>query len=390
MSIDFKKQLTDRKKGYLQQKVLCNWGLTLKQSSAVHIQALVSADGILPVISCKLQLLFIILASVPGRQLVNSPTDTKPRTLAAIVMRYTLIIISVLTLSCNEPLQKKNVVANRETLTLIDTTLKNEKLIVTSLSNIDTVVTYDYQTIPFDLVKNFPYIFDTVNFIKELKENCHLFDRPSKEEKINYFKKTKLYGSDKEFYIIEYDYRDGATCAFPWKYQIVFNTNGKLVKILSNIRVDIVKIFPRENPFLISVSSTGHGNGWHEINRIQSDTLEKVYDEFLSNRPQTYDRCEDNTVNEPNEFHYKIVDANNDAYNDITFYGKIVLIQGRTKQGNWYDNEIINGKTISYSVDNPFKKIPAAFTFLYNPKSGHFIEQEDYSKKYEYIFGDTK
>jgi hypothetical protein len=57
-----------------QQKVLCNWGMTLKQSSAVHIQALVSADGILPVISSKLQLLFINLASVPGGQLVNSPT----------------------------------------------------------------------------------------------------------------------------------------------------------------------------------------------------------------------------------------------------------------------------------------------------------------------------
>jgi len=48
--------------------------LTEEQSAAVHIQALVSADGILPVISLKLQLLFINLASVPGRQLVNSPT----------------------------------------------------------------------------------------------------------------------------------------------------------------------------------------------------------------------------------------------------------------------------------------------------------------------------
>ncbi len=57
-----------------QQKVLCNWGMTLKQSSAVHIQALVSADGILPGINSKLQLLCINLASVPGRQLVNSPT----------------------------------------------------------------------------------------------------------------------------------------------------------------------------------------------------------------------------------------------------------------------------------------------------------------------------
>ena len=57
-----------------QQKVLCNWGLTEEQSSAVHIPALVRADGILPGISSKLQLLFINLASVPGRQLANSPT----------------------------------------------------------------------------------------------------------------------------------------------------------------------------------------------------------------------------------------------------------------------------------------------------------------------------
>ena len=56
-----------------QHQVLCNWGMTLKQSSAVHIQALVSADGILPGSSSKLQLLVINLSSVPGRQLVNSP-----------------------------------------------------------------------------------------------------------------------------------------------------------------------------------------------------------------------------------------------------------------------------------------------------------------------------
>ena len=48
--------------------------MTLKQSSAVHIQALVSADGILPGSSSKLRLLIINLASVPGGQLVNSPT----------------------------------------------------------------------------------------------------------------------------------------------------------------------------------------------------------------------------------------------------------------------------------------------------------------------------
>ena len=53
---------------------MCNWGSTLKQSSAVHIQALVSADVILPGSSSKPRLLVINLASVPGRQLVNSPT----------------------------------------------------------------------------------------------------------------------------------------------------------------------------------------------------------------------------------------------------------------------------------------------------------------------------
>jgi hypothetical protein len=305
-------------------------------------------------------------------------------------MRYSLIIISILTLYCSDPLQKQRIATNTDTLTHIDTTIKNDILIKSASGNTDTVENYDYQTIPFDLVKNFPHISDTLNFIKELKKNCHLFDRPSQGDKINYLKKTKIYGSDKEFYIIEYDYRDGAICAFPWKYQIIFDTRGKLLKILSDIRVDIVKIFPNGNPFLIGLSSTGHGNGWHEINIIEGDTIENVYNGFLGNRPQTYDVNQDNSVNEPSEFHYKVNDVNKDGYNDIVFFGKIVLIQGRTKEGDWYDNEIINGKTVSYSVDNPFKRIPVAFRFLYNPKSGHFIEQEDYSKKYEYIFGDTK
>jgi len=57
-----------------QHQVLCNWGSTLKQSSAVHIQASYSADVILLGSSSKLRLLVINLASVPGGQLVNSPT----------------------------------------------------------------------------------------------------------------------------------------------------------------------------------------------------------------------------------------------------------------------------------------------------------------------------
>ena len=63
-----------RKKANAQQKVLCKWGMMLKQSSAVHIQALISADAILPLSSSKLRHLVINLASVPGGQLVNSQT----------------------------------------------------------------------------------------------------------------------------------------------------------------------------------------------------------------------------------------------------------------------------------------------------------------------------
>jgi len=44
----------------------------------VHIQALVSADGILLVIISKHQLLIINLAYVPGGQLANSPTAAIP------------------------------------------------------------------------------------------------------------------------------------------------------------------------------------------------------------------------------------------------------------------------------------------------------------------------
>jgi len=72
-----------------QQKYCYNWGWTEKQSAAVHIQAFYPADGILPVISLKLQLLFINLASVPGRQLVNSPTAA----ILNVVSHFKLILL---------------------------------------------------------------------------------------------------------------------------------------------------------------------------------------------------------------------------------------------------------------------------------------------------------
>jgi hypothetical protein len=49
-------------------------GATNIFSTFLHIQALYPADAILPGSSAKLWLLVINLASVPGGQLVNSPT----------------------------------------------------------------------------------------------------------------------------------------------------------------------------------------------------------------------------------------------------------------------------------------------------------------------------
>ena len=47
--------------------------MTVKKASAEHIQALYSVDVILPGSGSKLQHLVTTLASIPGRQLINSP-----------------------------------------------------------------------------------------------------------------------------------------------------------------------------------------------------------------------------------------------------------------------------------------------------------------------------
>ena len=187
---------------------------------------------------------------------------------------------------------------------------------------------------------------------------------------MNLFKKIKLYGSNKQFYLIEYDFQDGPTAGFPWKQQFIFDATGKFIKALSEMRVDIVNIFPKENSFLIGVSATGQGNGGHAVYRINSDTIEQIYDGFLGYRPETYDDNEDGDINEPNEFRYRILDVNKDGYNDIVFFGKV--------------------RYAKFDLGERDKIIFAKYVFLYNKNKEHFIEQEDYSKKYEFIYGNTK
>jgi len=273
----------------------------------------------------------------------------------------TLTILTLTTIGC----------ANRQTP-------KDEKLSVTETQeNTDTI---------FRQVADFPTIKDTTKFIKDLRQIFGLeVDESSFQkanEKITTYKKVKIYGSDYDYFFIEYDYGNGSGAAFPWKYQILLTTDGKLVKTLSGQRFEFVKIFKNENPFLLTVIGTSKGNGGHEIYKISADTLESIYEGYFDYAVRTYDAHEDNRIYEPNELTLKIKDFNNDGFNDIAFVGKIVLIQGQTKNGDWFDSETVNGKTITYSIDNPFKKISVEFVFLYDKQTGHFKAKENYTEKY--------
>ncbi|UTX49923.1 hypothetical protein [Chryseobacterium sp. MA9] len=235
----------------------------------------------------------------------------------------------------------------------------------------------------FEQISDYPKIKDSSLFIKNLRQTFDLTINESPEqeegEKITAFKKVKINGSDQDYYFIEYDWKTGPTAGYPWKNQILLTSEGKLVKILFAQRYEFIKIFPKQNPFLLATLVTGHGNGGHEIYKVTADSLVNIYDGNV----KTYDTDEDNRVYEPHELQLKIKDYNNDGFNDIAFTGKIVLIQGRAPDGFWYDNTTINGRQVKYSVENPFKKFPVEYIFLYNQKTGHFKAKGDYREKYK-------
>jgi len=238
----------------------------------------------------------------------------------------------------------------------------------------------------FKFVTDFPIIKDTTLFIAELRQTFDLEIHESpvqkENEKITVFKKIKLYGSDEDYFLIEYDWIVGCMAEYPWKYQLLLTGNGKLVKILSGARFDFVTIFPNQNPFLLILVETSRGNGGHELYKISADTLENVYEGYFDYNIRTCDAYEDNRIYEPNELILNVKDFNNDGFNDISFSGKIVLIQGLTKNGIWYDRIINGNEATTYSIDNPFMKIPIEFIFLYDKQSKHFKAKENYSEKY--------
>lgn len=252
--------------------------------------------------------------------------------------------------------------------------LKGEKFTMVDTQNVTENV--------FKQVVGFPTIIDTSQFINELRETfnlkVHLSPGQKENEKITVFKKIKLYGSDKDFIFIEYDWHLGSMADFPWKYQLILTTDGKLIKSLTGQSFDFVTIFPNQNPFLKIVIGIAKGNGGHEIYRISADTLKNVYEGYFNYDLTTYDSHEDLSVFEPNELQIQFKDENGDGINDIIFSGQKLMLGKYNKNGFWYDLE--NG--IPFTIHNPADRISIKYIFLYDQQTGHFKAKENYTEKY--------
>ena len=231
----------------------------------------------------------------------------------------------------------------------------------------------------FKQVADFPTIKDTTQFIQNLRQtfNLEIHESPvqKEREKITTYKKVKIYGSDKDFIFIEYDWITGSMAEFPWKYQLLLTDSGKLVKALTGQRFEFIEIFLKQKPFLLIVTATAKGNGGHEIYKVSADTLENVYEGYYNYDVQTYDAHEDLSVFEPNELKIVFIDDNKDGFNDIVFTGQKLMLGKYTKDSSWYDVE--NGKP--FTVENPASRHLVKYIFLYDKQSGHFKAKDNYS-----------
>lgn len=247
---------------------------------------------------------------------------------------------------------------------------KDEKLPVTE--------TQENINATFRQVADFPAIKDTTKFIANLLKiyGLEVDESPAQKAngKITTFKKVKIYGSDKDYFFIEYDYGEGSMASYPWKYQLLLTTDGGLVKSLSGQRFDFVTIFPNQNPFLLTVTATAKGNGGHEIYKISADTLQNVYEGYFDYDVQTYDAHGDLSIFEPYELNIGFTDQNKDGFNDIVFTGEKLMLGKWTRDSLWYDVE--NGKP--FTAENPADRISIKYIFLYDKQTGHFKAKEKY------------
>lgn len=229
----------------------------------------------------------------------------------------------------------------------------------------------------FSYISSYPSIEDSISLIFELKKLSAIDynDSKIKDEIITYYKNVKLYGSEKSYHLLEYSYRISENNN-PEKLLVLLTHEGKFLQKLFINGLKLIETFYKQNPFLITMKKTTKGNGGHNLYKISNDKLELVLDAF-NNEPRTFDAHQDNSIYEPNELNLEVKDYNNDGYNDIAFNGQIVYIQGQNKNGIWYDCEVIEGEVVYYSVDNPYKKTPIEYIFLYDKETGHFTALEN-------------
>lgn len=228
----------------------------------------------------------------------------------------------------------------------------------------------------FDELGDYPRIKDTSSFVSKLKRCFHPeIDENSvqqENERISAYQKIRIYGSKKEYYLIEYDYITGANASFPWKVQFILNSEGKLIKQFSALRYELLPVFPNQSPCLLILNVTSKGNGGHEIYRFTSDTLENIYEGYYDFKTRTYDAHEDMSVFEPNELSISLKDENRDGFNDLLFSGHKLMLGKYSKDSLWYD---VEGET-GFSVENTAAKLTVKYVFLYDIKSGHFKSEK--------------
>lgn len=234
----------------------------------------------------------------------------------------------------------------------------------------------------FPYLAGCPKIKDSLAFINKLREVARLEVQESpvqaEKQKITAFKKIRLYGSDKDFYLVEYNWAAGSMSQYPWQYQVVFSADGTFVKAIDGERFELVTIFPKQNPFLLTTKVTSRGNGGHRIYKISADSLENVYEGYYDYDVRTICSGHDTYAFSPEELHLSFKDENKDGFNDMVFSGQKLLLYATAPDGGQYDTREVNGKSKPFTPDDPAGRLPVKYIFLYDKASGHFKAKEKY------------
>lgn len=242
-----------------------------------------------------------------------------------------------------------------------------------------------------NMILNYPVIKDSICFKTKLIEDYDLFvgGKRIDQTDINYFKKINVCkGNDSSYYLLEFDYHDWSMASHPWKYQLLFNHKAELIKIFYADSLKMLKVFDNEAPMIVEISSTAKGNGAYSFYQFEGDSLINIFKGFSEYLPRLVDEHQDHTVNEPAALNYVAIDVNCDGFRDLYFFGKLVLIEEYVPEIGWIGGYTQNDISVKYSIDNPYKKIPIEYVFLYDPKLNRFIEKENYFEKYKSLFGE--